>query len=226
MMYDDSEGKVVLLAAVDHCDLSSLGELSRHERVRRSLVGVRSKQQQKLFRRSCSATSFGGSSGGGFGPANSAYASAFAFAATVGVSGAKTGGDSGKGRERGQRQVSGAESADHYAKVDVFPDDDFRFTIDCHLLVLAETQTGAEDLIFNFQVRGVPCCVVRWRVLCRLVLRHTGRCGSARCDEARHWDSVCMRSVCPLVRVLRLSYIKVAALFLPRRTSSRRNSTV
>ena len=39
-----------------------------------------------------------------------------------------------------------------YAHVEIFPDEDYRFTIDCHVLVLAETQAAAEDLIFNFQV--------------------------------------------------------------------------
>ncbi|CAM9992855.1 unnamed protein product, partial [Scytosiphon promiscuus] len=150
-MYDDSKGKVLLLAAVDHYDLASLGELSRHERVRRALGGgARSKHQQNIFRRSYSTGRLGGENMQGFGTAASAYASAFAFAATVGVGGVATGAESGRNRVRGQRKPSEAE-ADHFAKVDVFPDDNFRFTIDCHLLVLAETQTGAEDLIFNFQ---------------------------------------------------------------------------
>eukprot|EP00903_Cladosiphon_okamuranus_P006121 g6025.t2 len=38
-----------------------------------------------------------------------------------------------------------------YARVEVFPDDDYRFTIESHLLVMAETQAAAEDLIFSFQ---------------------------------------------------------------------------
>ncbi|CAM9491410.1 unnamed protein product [Ectocarpus sp. 12 AP-2014] len=53
-----------------------------------------------------------------------------------------------KAGKKGKKNV---EEEKKYATVDVFPDESFRFTIDCHLLVLAETQTLAEDLVFNFQ---------------------------------------------------------------------------
>lgn len=69
-------------------------------------------------------------------------------AASASVSSTRGGGVGGGGAGGSKKKI--AEEA--YAHVQIFPDDDYRFTIDGHLLVLAETQAAAEDLIFNFQV--------------------------------------------------------------------------
>lgn len=111
-MYDDSDGKVLLLAAVEHRNPSpSCAALNHRERLQRTLSSA--------------------------GP-GSIRASASSFSSAPGCGGGA----------KGKAKV--AEEA--YVHVEVFPDDDYRFTIDCHLLVLAETQAAAEDLIFNFEV--------------------------------------------------------------------------
>lgn len=120
LMYDDSEGTVLLLAAVDHREpASSPAALSRQERLHRTLANT----------------------GAGTGPGTLRAAPAAACSSSSSARGVRAG--------AGKRRKAAEEA---YAHVQVFPDDDFRFTIDCHLLVLAETQAAAEDLIFNFQV--------------------------------------------------------------------------
>lgn len=107
-MYDESEGKVLLIGAVDRSDKggSDVVPLASDRR--------RSKRSGKL----------GGIRGAG-------TAAAAGAAAKLATSHFKAG-----------------------AGVEVFPDNSFRFTMDTNLIVLAETQTMAEDLILDFQVRG------------------------------------------------------------------------
>eukprot|EP00752_Nemacystus_decipiens_P007555 g6749.t1 len=112
IMYDDSDGTVLLLAVVEHREPSSPSSAVSHRG--RPKLPFGSTAPPAVFR------------------AGSSSASA-SFAAP---------------HHRRKKKSLGEEA---YAHVEIFPEDDYRFTIDCHLLVLAETQTAAEDLIFNFQ---------------------------------------------------------------------------
>lgn len=82
------------------------------------------------------------------GPSNGRQAES--FVSNNSTSGALRGGGGGGGtRGGGERRQPEA-----HLEAEVFPDDeDFQFSIDCHLLFLAETQSSVEDLIFRFQVR-------------------------------------------------------------------------
>lgn len=101
-MYDESEGKVLLIGAVERSDKGGSDVVPLANIRRRSRIGK--------FR--------------GMGRA------AVADAAKVAKSYSRDG-----------------------AGLEVFPDNSFRFTMDTDLIVLAETQTMAEDLILDFQVR-------------------------------------------------------------------------
>lgn len=51
-----------------------------------------------------------------------------------------------------RRRSNLAAEASTEVEVEVFPEDKFRFTIESHVMVLAETQTIAEDFFFTFEV--------------------------------------------------------------------------
>jgi len=148
-MYDQSEGKVLLLAAVEHCE-QPLGQ----------------RQRRRRLSRTGSIHSASSSSSRG----NNAFFEPFGGVGdSTGDSTGRGGGDGG-GRGGGRRRAAAVET---YQKVDIFPDDDvFGFTIDGHLLVLAETQTAAEDLIVNFGRRracGVYRCDATTPLSCGFV---------------------------------------------------------
>lgn len=111
-MYDESEGSVLLLAAVEYREPNvSAAAANYQERLHRTLSAM----GPSSLRASVSST---------------------------------RGAGKGAGVKKAKKV---AEEA--FAHVEVFPDDGYRFTIESHLLVLAETQVAAEDLIFNFQVK-------------------------------------------------------------------------
>lgn len=106
--YDDSDGKVLLLAAVHdtHNNASSYAENS------------------------------GGGMGGGSGGTGSA-----------GVGG------SYYCTNHHYHHHHQPQNQHHHVAVEVFPGEEFRFTEDCHVLVMAEAKLTAEDVIFDLQVR-------------------------------------------------------------------------
>lgn len=130
-MYDDSEGMVLLLAAVEHREpTSSSAALDHQERLQRTL--------------------------------SAPWLTSLRVAPTS--SSCRGGGGGGTGAWAGQKEKKRKKVADEaYAHVEVFPDDDYIFTIESHLLVMAETQAAAEDLIFNFQVGDQPAGRLLWR---------------------------------------------------------------
>lgn len=53
---------------------------------------------------------------------------------------------------------AGGLARDH-VDVEVFPGEDFQFTADCYVLVLAETKRKAEEVIFYLQVMRTMLCL-------------------------------------------------------------------
>lgn len=134
-MYDESEGKMLLLAVVEHCDPSAFSAFNH--RARRNSG---SRHGRYRWRGAGSAGGRGRGLGWGRGGTE-----------------AGTGTGTGGGRRQGAAAAAVAAAAvapEANVQVEFFPGDDFRFTIDCHLLVLAENQTNAEDMMFNFQARA------------------------------------------------------------------------
>lgn len=147
-MYDESEGKVLLLAVAENCEPSAFGTFTHHQRLRRTM------------------SSRAGSTHSMHGPGSGFFEAAAAAAAA-----AATADEMARRPKAGKKRKKNVEEEKECATVDVFPDKSFRFTIDCHLLVLAQTQTLAEDLVFNFQVsaRSRACILFFIQACCLFI---------------------------------------------------------
>ena len=126
-MYDESDGKVLLIGSVDRPDLAGSDVESP------------------------ASSSHGGPSA----------SSTDSFSGTRGSRSIAT-----VGRGEAAEAAAATRFGRNNASVKVFPDRNFRFSRDSNLVVLAETQTMAEDLIFNFEVDfrgGGVEGVTQWR---------------------------------------------------------------
>ncbi|CAM9604592.1 unnamed protein product [Pylaiella littoralis] len=155
-MYDESQGKMVMLAVVEHVDPSAFTAFNY--RARRTVSG---RPVRTIPRTRSSGTEDSVRGGGG---GHHHQHRGFAGLEGGGGRGMGSAGGAGSGGWGGRHQsaaAAAAAAAGAGAHVEIFPDDEFRFTIDCHLLVLAENQTDAEDLLFKFQSKVEEEAIVR-----------------------------------------------------------------